>query len=135
MNIPLEIYDITQRFATRIGFLPTNQEIKKLDNIKFESPETKRKFLVIGKEVTITEGVESRIQTSNIKSKKIIHRLVDVWGVRGHYRHYKSGKNVWINPYRKGIRRNDKEPVPKTYIIDSKDKKDIFDKDPIDNLF
>lgn len=100
-----------------------------------ESPETKRKFLVIGKEVTITEGVESCIHTSNIKSKKIIHRLVDVWGVRGHYRHYKSGKTVWINPYRKGIRRNDKEPVPKTYIIDSKDKKDIFDKDPIDNLF
>ena len=58
-----------------------------------------------------------------------------MWGVRGHYRHYKSGKTVWINPYRKGIRRNDKEPVPKTYIIDSKDKKDIFDKDPIDNLF
>lgn len=29
------------------------------------------------------------------------------WGVIGHWRNYKSGKRVWISPYRKGKQRND----------------------------
>ena len=29
------------------------------------------------------------------------------WGVIGHWRNYKSGKRVWISPYRKGKRRHD----------------------------
>lgn len=38
------------------------------------------------------------------------------WGVAGHYRHYKSGKVVWIAPYKKGKER-DKTYTPKEYII------------------
>lgn len=29
-------------------------------------------------------------------------RHTDSWGVRGHYRTYKSGKTVWVRPYTKG---------------------------------
>ena len=38
-------------------------------------------------------------------------RHTDSWGVRGHYRTYKSGKTVWVRPYTKGNaeKRNDKE--------------------------
>lgn len=38
-------------------------------------------------------------------------RHTDSWGVRGHYRTYKSGKTVWVKAYTKGDaeKRNDKE--------------------------
>ena len=40
------------------------------------------------------------------------------WGVIGHMRHYKSGKAVWIKPYRKGKeRKNPEKYQPKDYEI------------------
>lgn len=36
-----------------------------------------------------------------LNSKKR-QRLTETWNVRGHYRHYKNGKKVYINPYTKG---------------------------------
>lgn len=40
------------------------------------------------------------------------------WGVAGHMRTYKSGKQVWIRPYRKGKQRNNpKAYVPKEYQL------------------
>lgn len=40
------------------------------------------------------------------------------WGVIGHMRHYKSGKTVWIKPYRKGKeRKNPEKYQPKDYEI------------------
>lgn len=41
----------------------------------------------------------------------------DCWGVAGHWRHYKSGKSVFISPYKKGINRDKKEPSNKTYLL------------------
>ena len=41
----------------------------------------------------------------------------ECWGVRGHYRTYKSGKQVWINAYKKGKKRQEMEPKDKTYYI------------------
>ena len=37
------------------------------------------------------------------------------WEVRGHYRHYKSGKVVFIPAYKKGKQRDMAEPKPKEY--------------------
>lgn len=38
------------------------------------------------------------------------------WGVIGHWRTYRSGKQVWIAPYRKGRKRNDASAYePKDY--------------------
>lgn len=39
------------------------------------------------------------------------------WDVRGHYRHYKSGKTVFIKSYRKGKQRDNVEPKSKEYIV------------------
>ena len=40
------------------------------------------------------------------------------WGVIGHMRHYKSGKTLWIKPYKKGKERNNpKKYQPKDYEI------------------
>ena len=38
------------------------------------------------------------------------------WEVRGFYRHYKSGKVIWVDSFKKGKQRDKVEPKPKTYI-------------------
>lgn len=35
-------------------------------------------------------------------TKREYHRTVESWNVRGHFRRYKNGKVVWIQPYTKG---------------------------------
>lgn len=39
------------------------------------------------------------------------------WSVRGHYRHYKSGKTVFIKSYLKGKKREAEEPKAKEYYV------------------
>lgn len=41
------------------------------------------------------------------------------WEVRGHYRHYRSGKVVFIQSYRKGKDKDTAQPKPKQYIASS----------------
>lgn len=45
------------------------------------------------------------------------HMSCECWGVRGHYRHYKNGKIVKIQPFKKGSKRDSMEPTDKTYIL------------------
>lgn len=51
-----------------------------------------------------------RFKTANkkvanmLKSKKV-HRMAESWNVRGHYRHYKSGKVIFIESFEKGKNR------------------------------
>ena len=63
-----------------------------------------------GLSITVPKG-------SGITKTKIMHRHAEVWGVRGHYRCYKSGKKVWIEPYKKGKKRNELEPINRSYLI------------------
>ena len=39
------------------------------------------------------------------------------WSVRGHYRHYKSGKVVFVKNYLKGKKRDTEQPKPKEYYV------------------
>lgn len=42
------------------------------------------------------------------------------WGVIGHWRNYKLGKKVWINPYRKGRERNNTDKYQcKEYLLEN----------------
>ena len=51
------------------------------------------------------------------ESKEKHKILCPAWSVRGHTRHYKSGKVVFINPYIKGKKRNESEFAPKEHKI------------------
>lgn len=51
-------------------------------------------------------------------TRKSIQYLKDVWGVRGHLRHYQNGVVVFIKPYKKGRMRDTKEPESKTYLLE-----------------
>lgn len=41
----------------------------------------------------------------------------ECWGVRGHIRHYMDGKTVFIEPYKKGRKRDVMEPKAKEYRV------------------
>lgn len=43
--------------------------------------------------------------------------MCDCWSVRGHYRHYKNGKTVFIKSYLKGKKRNSEIPKSKKYYV------------------
>lgn len=50
-----------------------------------------------------------RIDQGKVEKLVKAHReiMCPCWGVIGHWRQYKSGKRVWIEPYRKGKQRKD----------------------------
>ena len=55
--------------------------------------------------------------------KKHIKYSCPAWRVRGHYRTYKSGRKVYIQPYTKGKNKNDlSSVVDKTYYIKKENK-------------
>ena len=41
------------------------------------------------------------------------------WEVRGHYRHLKSGKVIFIRPFKKGKERTTAEPKAHEYYLDT----------------
>lgn len=47
------------------------------------------------------------------------HKITcECWSVRGHFRHYKDGKVVWISEYEKGVKRNSINMVSSgTYVV------------------
>ena len=80
-----------------------DENIKNVDNITREIKINNIKFKV------------SNNKTANtIKSKKI-HRIAGCWEVRGHFRHYQSGKVVYIKPYEKG--ENRAKRIKKQYTL------------------
>lgn len=65
------------------------------------------------KEIYLYDELIEYISHSNIK-----HNIkCEAWTVRGHYRHYKSGKVVFIESFKKGKNRNNDIKEDKTYII------------------
>ena len=74
---------------------------------------TKNSVVYVGRK----KYVYKKGSLNKIKRKPII--TCPVWGVRGHWRVYKkTGKRVWIEPYKKGKERNNSsEYVSKTYVV------------------
>lgn len=64
------------------------------------------------------------IRVTSIAAPRGSHNITcPCWGVAGHWRNYKSGKRVWIEPYRKGReRRNPSAYKPKEYELPKEDE-------------
>lgn len=100
--------------------------------------------MTVKRERIVKKSVSKNKQTTNQKSKKqqdkkifLFDEIVEYvnenklnrtsqnrnvmkcpcWGVRGHYRHYKSGKVVFVKEYKKGKERANTEPKDKTYTV------------------
>lgn len=59
--------------------------------------------------------ISSNEKLSKKLSSKKRQRLTESWTVRGHYRHYKSGKTVYVNPYTKGSKNG--KTTPREYKV------------------
>ena len=57
------------------------------------------------------------------QTRKSVKISCECWGVRGHIRHYENGKAVFIEPYKKGKKRDILEPKTKTYLLGGKNDK------------
>lgn len=62
----------------------------------------------------ISVNVSKNKVANALKSRKIVYS-VDCWNVRGHYRHYKNGKTIFIKSYEKGKKRNSGSHTNSTY--------------------
>ena len=105
-----------------MNYLSKNPEIKILENNDRKSmrkqqshlneePKQKQKQIIIN-------GIKFISNNSQIMSKlqsRKIQRLTESWTVRGHYRHYKNGKTIYISSYTKG--KKDGEKFGKKYSL------------------
>lgn len=75
----------------------------------------------VSKYYKIKEGKKNHVSTLN-PDRKIVRKTAK-WIVRGHFRHYKSGKIVFIQAYYKGPKKDSKKKPKTTFNV-----KDISDK-------
>lgn len=82
-------------------------ERKNLGTKKRSSGKRGNKRMLTVRKYTI--GSEILSELPDVKRR--YERHTDSWGVRGHYRTYKSGRVAWVRPYTKGDaeKRNDRE--------------------------
>lgn len=102
--------------------------------LSLERPEV---FVTKSEKITHQETIQKKGRYKKVNKTKLIrvtrvsdkvlsavenhaHRTITCpcWGVAGHWRKYKSGKKVWINPYRKGKQRSNPAAYkPKVYQL------------------
>ncbi|MCI8378594.1 MAG: hypothetical protein HFH72_08765 [Lachnospiraceae bacterium] len=119
---------------TDIGYVIVEQVIKvmlyimttpreKVTKPKFPKEETERKEIRSktrkeNKVYLLDEIVEYINENGLTISQNGTHKInCPCWSVRGHYRHYKSGKVIFVENYKKGKERENKEPKSKTYTV------------------
>ena len=66
--------------------------------------------------IKITDGIQYLYKYEE-KEEAVRHMTCELWSVRGHYRHYKSGKVSYIAPYQKGKARKEKIATGHIYEI------------------
>ena len=98
---------------------PEDLKLDTHDMKKFNKLKKKHKM----EDIYLMDDLVIYMATTLPEEKLKRHMNCPVWDVRGFYRHYKSGKVVWINSFQKGRDRNKGLSTDKTYIADKQDKK------------
>lgn len=122
----------TQNFLTMlktmawINYLSEYPEEKAVTRKKRQYPVASNKNLRLKEKNTIFKTshvinlngiciITDNQKTSDSLIRKTQKRIVACWNVRGHYRHYKNGKTVYIHPYQKGLDKS--RVITKTYKL------------------
>lgn len=102
-NIKSNIYILENRLKAATfnrNMLKKSTPKSEMERMIDESPKD-QKIINTSKTVNLSQGL--KIQFVNIyKDTRSYERHTKGWNVRGHYRHYKSGKTVYIKPFCKG---------------------------------
>ena len=119
VNIGFEIAEIVIRTMVYIMNTPRDKILK--PKLLKEIAKNKHKTLKTEKDNKIyllDEIVEYVNDNGLTVSSNGTHKInCPCWSVRGHYRHYKSGKVVFVKNYKKGKERENKEPKGKEYVL------------------
>lgn len=95
-----------------------NREIIYKESVKEHRPRLTEKTIKQSQKNEGRDIVLNLDQAITYIKKKGLHKIhCECWGVRGHYRHYKSGKTIFIESYQKGSKRNEMKAKDKTYIL------------------
>lgn len=86
-----------------------NEKTTDIKDIEKIHKNTERKIILNG--LKIISGDTEFIKKLSSKKRQ---RFIESWNVRGHYRHYASGKVTYVKPYVKG--KKDGKITPKTYV-------------------
>lgn len=124
----IQLTEIFQRFMLTVYWLnylmahPEEKEVsrkrKSSENSKTKAKSASTKPVEQKEHVVRLNGIyiktENTKAAKKIKSRKIVH-VTECWTVRGHFRHYKTGKIIYIQPYEKGTDKN--KHTPKKYTL------------------
>lgn len=110
------LYMVVQRMSLERPeiLVPVGTEkVEKTETVKRKGRYKKVRKTQLVKVLRMADAVPLR----NVQ--KAVHKITcPCWGVAGHVRTYKSGKQVWIKPYRKGKQRNNPAAYePKEYQL------------------
>ena len=77
----------------------------------------KKEYKSINKRVFLLDDIINYVSDNYIPSVNHHEIQCPCWEVRGHYRHYKSGKVVFIPSYKKGKQKDSVQPKEKEYYV------------------
>lgn len=119
LNMGHDLAKIILRIMLHIMTAPREKITKpKLPREEVERKENQSKTTKENKVYLLDEIVEYVNENGLTASQSGTHKInCPCWSVRGHYRHYKSGKVIFVENYKKGKERENKEPKSKTYIV------------------
>lgn len=87
------------------------------ENLKIESAKSKKNKY--SQKVYLLDEIVEYVNENGLTISPIgTHKInCPCWSVRGHYRHYKSGKVVFVKEHKKGKDRANEQPKDKTYTV------------------
>lgn len=120
LDIGFEISELVIRCMIYIMNTPREVIEKQKQKINKKSENKKQANNATQNKIYLLDDIVNFVNKNNltIKSTSGCKKITcDCWGVRGHYRHYKSGKVIFIKEYKKGKERENKEPKGKRYYV------------------
>lgn len=117
LNIGFDIAEITFRTICYIMNTPRNRiakpskRAKPENNNKSESQRDNKIYLL--------DDVVEYVNVNGLSNLSRTTHIINCpcWSVRGHYRHYKNGKVIFVKNYEKGKEKGKVEPKTKKYVL------------------
>lgn len=99
--------------------VPRKKENKKVAESGIKRKTEEKDYCYKPKKVFLLDDIVEYINENGMSRTKHIGNVIKCpcWDVRGHYRHYKSGKTVFVKNYVKGKERNKEKPKEREYYI------------------
>lgn len=119
INIGYNLAEMILRVVSYIMATPRDRVVKKKGTPKPKSDNQKKSTKQYENKVFLLDEIVEYVSENGLNQAKHTGNSIKCpcWTVRGHFRHYKSGKVIFVENYKKGKEREKAEPKDKTYTI------------------